>query len=52
MKEKIDVVLINPGDRKQVYQDLGKDLVAIEPPFWIAVIAGHSRAEQKGNKKP
>jgi len=43
MKEKIDVVLINPGDRKQVYQDLGKDLVAIEPPFWIAVIAAYLR---------
>lgn len=39
MKERNDVVLINPGDRKQVYQDLGKDFAAIEPPFWIAVIA-------------
>lgn len=43
MKGKIDVVLINPGDRKQVYQDLGKDIAAIEPPFWIAVIAAYLR---------
>ncbi|MHB1693616.1 MAG: B12-binding domain-containing radical SAM protein [bacterium] len=39
----IDIVLINPGDRKQVYQDLGKDYSAIEPPFWIAVIAAYLR---------
>ena len=39
MSRKIEVVLINPGDHKQVYQDLGKDYSAIEPPFWVAVIA-------------
>jgi len=38
-----DIVLINPGDRKQVYQDLGKDYSTIEPPFWIAVIAAYLR---------
>ena len=38
-----DIVLINPGDRKQVFQDLGKDYSAIEPPFWIAVIAAFLR---------
>lgn len=43
MPEKLDIVLINPGDRKQVYQDLGKDYSAIEPPFWIAVIAAYLR---------
>lgn len=39
MPENIDILLINPGDKKQVYQDLGKDYSAVEPPFWIAVIA-------------
>lgn len=43
MTERLDIVLINPGDRKQVYQDLGKDYSAIEPPFWIAVIAAYLR---------
>lgn len=43
MEKQLDIVLINPGDRKQVYQDLGKDLAAIEPPFWIAVIAAYLR---------
>lgn len=39
----MDIVLINPGDRRQVFQDLGKDYTAIEPPFWIAVIAAYLR---------
>lgn len=43
MNGKVDLVLINPGDRKQVYQDLGKELTAIEPPFWITVIAAYLR---------
>jgi radical SAM superfamily enzyme YgiQ (UPF0313 family) len=39
----IDIVLINPGDRKEIYQNLGNDYSAIEPPFWIAVIAAYIR---------
>lgn len=41
----VDIVLINPGDRKQVYQGLGVELAAIEPPFWVAVIAAYLRQE-------
>jgi hypothetical protein len=40
---KVDIVLINPGDRKQIYQDLWKDYSAAEPPFWIAAIAAYLR---------
>lgn len=40
---KIDIVFINPGDRKAVFQDLGKDLTAIEPPFQIASYASFLR---------
>lgn len=43
MPGKLDIVLINPGDKKQVYQDLAKDYSAIEPPFWVAVIAAYLR---------
>lgn len=43
MEKPFDLVLINPGDRKQVYQDLGKEYSAIEPPFWVAVIASYLR---------
>lgn len=41
--EKYDIVLINPGDRKQVFQDLAMEVAAIEPPFWIVVIAAYLR---------
>ena len=43
MKKGLDIILINPGDRKQVYQELGADLAAVEPPFWITVIAAYLR---------
>ncbi|MFQ5736963.1 MAG: B12-binding domain-containing radical SAM protein [Thermodesulfobacteriota bacterium] len=43
MRKGMDIVLINPGDRRQVYQELGKDFAAIEPPFWITVIAAYLR---------
>lgn len=36
---KVDVVLINPGNRIQVYQNLGKDLSAIEPPTFTLLVA-------------
>ncbi len=41
----IDILFINPGDRKAVFQDLGKDLTAIEPPFQIASYASYLRSE-------
>jgi anaerobic magnesium-protoporphyrin IX monomethyl ester cyclase len=40
---KTDIVIINPGDRRQVYQGLGNDLAGIEPPFWAAVMAAYLR---------
>lgn len=43
MGNRVDIVLINPGNRKQVYQDLGKDFSAVEPPFWVAVMAAYLR---------
>lgn len=43
MSGQSDIVLINPGDRKQVYRDLGEDYAAVEPPFWIVVIAAYLR---------
>lgn len=43
MMAQPDVVLINPGDRKQVFQDLSTDFSAIEPPFWVAVLAAYLR---------
>lgn len=43
----IDLLLVNPGNRSQIYQNLGEDYSAIEPPFWIAVIAAFLRKHNK-----
>jgi len=43
MSPKVDIVLINPGNRGQVYQRLGEAHSAIEPPFWAAVMAAYLR---------
>lgn len=39
----LDLLLINPGGREKVYQQLGNDLTAIEPPLWCRLIAGYAR---------
>lgn len=38
-----DLLLINPGGRALIYQDLGNDLTAIEPPLWCRLIGGYVR---------
>ncbi len=35
----LDLLIINPGDRTKLYQNLGKELAAIEPPVWAGMIA-------------
>src|ERR1019366_6384864 len=39
----IDVVLVNPGSRQAVYQDLGNDFSAIEPPSLAGLFATYLR---------
>lgn len=41
--QKLDILVINPGGREKVYQQLGNDLTAIEPPLWSRLIAGYVR---------
>jgi anaerobic magnesium-protoporphyrin IX monomethyl ester cyclase len=41
--EQIDLLLINPGGRDKIYQNLGVNLTAIEPPLWCRLIAGYAR---------
>lgn len=43
MSIDIDIVLINPGNRRQVFQSLGEDIAGIEPPFLVAVMASYLR---------
>lgn len=38
-KPRLDLVLVNPGDRTQIYQSLGASLAAIEPPVWAGLMA-------------
>src|SRR5437764_4409515 len=41
--KKLDLVLINPGSRTQVYQSLGSKLVAVENPVWAGLMATFCR---------
>lgn len=43
LKKEVDVILINPGDRAEMYQSLGENLSAAEPPVWVGLIATYLR---------
>ena len=47
MAEGLDVLFVNPGDRKQIYQDLGNDYAAIEPPVFAGLFATYMRIKGK-----
>lgn len=42
-KGQLDVLLVNPGSTRHVYQDLAKDFSAIEPPSLAALFATYLR---------
>ncbi|HEY6334318.1 MAG TPA: radical SAM protein [Alphaproteobacteria bacterium] len=39
----LDLLLINPSGRQDIYQKLGDELTAVEPPLWCRLIAGYAR---------
>ncbi|MBF0304334.1 MAG: radical SAM protein [Alphaproteobacteria bacterium] len=43
MSEKVDVLFINPGDRKQIYQTLADEFSGIEPPVFAGLFATYLR---------
>jgi radical SAM superfamily enzyme YgiQ (UPF0313 family) len=45
MISRTDVVFINPGNRRQVFQNLGDDVAGIEPPFLVALLASYLRSK-------
>ncbi|MEM7033267.1 MAG: radical SAM protein [Chloroflexota bacterium] len=45
-KPHVDLVLINPANRKRIYQSLSNTMSAIEPPVWAGLMATFIR--QKG----
>ena len=42
-KGQLDLVLVHPGNRTQIYQSLGLGLSAVEPPVWASLIATFAR---------
>lgn len=46
MSLPVDLLLINPANRKRIYQSLASELTAIEPPIWAGLMATFVR--QKG----
>jgi anaerobic magnesium-protoporphyrin IX monomethyl ester cyclase len=40
---KLDLVLVNPGGQKAIYQSLSHGLTAHEPPVWAALMATYAR---------
>jgi radical SAM superfamily enzyme YgiQ (UPF0313 family) len=43
MMPLLDLVLINPSSRRQVYQSLGNELTAVENPVWAGLMATFCR---------
>jgi anaerobic magnesium-protoporphyrin IX monomethyl ester cyclase len=43
MPATLDILLINPSSRTQVYQSLGRDLAAVENPVWAGLLASFCR---------
>ncbi|MCG2718258.1 MAG: cobalamin B12-binding domain-containing protein, partial [Nanoarchaeota archaeon] len=43
--KELDLLLVNPGARKQVYGGLGSSLSGIEPPLWCGLIAAFIREQ-------
>ena len=43
MAEAIDILFINPGDRRGVYQELGDEFCAVEPPVFAGLFATYAR---------
>ncbi len=42
-ESRLDLLLVNPGGREKIYQGLGTDLSAVEPPLWCRLIGGYAR---------
>src|SRR6185436_9169970 len=45
MGTRLDLVIVNPGGRRRVYQALATDLAAVEPPVWAGLMAEFVRGK-------
>ena len=41
----IDILFVNPGDRKEIYQALGDEFCAIEPPVFAGLFATYAQRQ-------
>ena len=41
----VDILFVHPGDRRQVYQDLGDEFCAVEPPAVAGCFATYVRRQ-------
>ena len=41
--KRLDLLLVNPGNRSRIYQSLADQLSGIEPPIWALIIAEYVR---------
>jgi len=41
--KKLDILFVHPNASEAIYQGLSKNLSAIEPPIWAALLAQHTR---------
>ena len=37
--KQLDLILVNPSNRRRAYQSLGTELAAVEPPVWARLLA-------------
>lgn len=45
-QQPLDLLLITPGGRDAIYQELGEELTAVEPPLWAGLIATYCRLKE------
>src|ERR1043165_2473651 len=48
MRPDVDVLFVNPGNRFQIYQDLGDEFCALEPPALAGLYATYVRRHGYG----
>lgn len=44
-RHDVELLLVNPGGHKRIYQSLSQDLSAHEPPIWAGLIAEYVRGQ-------
>ncbi|MHC4636435.1 MAG: B12-binding domain-containing radical SAM protein [Planctomycetota bacterium] len=42
-KQKIDLIIVRPTDRKKAYGQLSNSVSAVEPPLWVALLGAYVR---------